>query len=112
MPRIPRSAGMTLLVLAVLLTRLPFLGAGYGLHADNWRVALAARHISETGVYEASRMPGYPVQEYVCSLFWRTGPWGLNFLDALFCAAAAVFFALICIEYGVADWWLAGIALA
>jgi hypothetical protein len=36
----------------------------------------------------------------------------LNLLDAIFCAAAAVFFALICIEYGVADWWLAGLALA
>jgi hypothetical protein len=33
-------------------------------------------------------------------------------LDAIFCAGAAVFFALICIEYGVADWWLAGLALA
>src|SRR5580658_9230555 len=109
MPRIPRSAGMTLLVLAVLLTRLPFLGAGYGVHADNWRIALAARHISETGVYEASRFPGYPIQEVVCSWFWKTGPVGLNLLDALFSTAAALFFALICLEYGVGDWWLAGL---
>jgi hypothetical protein len=95
-----------------LLTRLPFLGNGYGEHADNWRIALAARHISETGVYEASRFPGYPIQEYVCSWVWRTGPFGLNLLDALFCTAAALFFALICIEYGMAEWWLAGLTLA
>jgi hypothetical protein len=101
-----------LLCAAVLLTRLPFLGAGYGLHADNWRIALAARHTAQTGVYEASRFPGYPIQEYVCSWFWKTGPFGLNLLDALFCTAAALIFALICIEYGMAEWWLAGLTLA
>lgn len=111
-PSLPRPAALALLFAAVLLTRLPFLGAGYGEHADNWRVALAARHISQTGTYEASRFPGYPLQECVCSWFWRTGPFGLNLLDALFCAAAAFFFALICLEYGVGDWWLAGLALA
>jgi hypothetical protein len=95
-----------------VLTRLPFLGAGYGEHADNWRIALAARHIAETGVYEASRFPGYPIQEYVCSWFWKTGPFGFNLLNALFCAAAVLFFALICVEYGVADWWLAALSLA
>jgi hypothetical protein len=101
-----------LLCAVVLLTRLPFLGAGYGQHADNWRIALAARHISETGVYEYSRAPGYPIQEYVCSWFWKTGPFGLNLLDALFCTAAAVAFALICLDYGIPDWWLAGLTLA
>jgi hypothetical protein len=112
LPTLSRPAGLLLLCLIVLLTRLPFLGYGYGEHADNWRVALAARHIAQTGVYEYSRAPGYPIQEYVCSWFWKTGPFGLNLLDAIFCTAAAFFFALICIEYGVADWWLAGLALA
>ena len=111
-PSPSRPVGLALLCVAVLLTRLPFLGAGYGEHADNWRIALAARHIAVTGVYEVSRFPGYPIQEYVCSWFWKTGPFGLNLLDALFCTAAALFFALICLEYGVGDWWLAGFALA
>jgi hypothetical protein len=111
-PSLPRAVSLALLCAVVLLTRLPFLGEGYGEHADNWRIALAARHIAETGVYEASRFPGYPVQDYVCSLLWKTGPLGFNLLDALFCTMAALFFALICIEYGVADWWLAGLALA
>jgi hypothetical protein len=107
-----RSVGLSLLCAAVLLTRLPFLGAGYGWHADNWRTALAARHIAQTGAYEASRFPGYPVQEYLCSLVWKIGPFGFNLLDALFCTAAALFFALICLDAGVADWWLAGLTLA
>jgi hypothetical protein len=111
-PRIPRPALLAILCLLVLLTRLPFLGNGYGLHADNWRIALAARHIAATGAYEASRLPGYPVQEYICSLFWKTGPFGFNLLDALFCTAASFFFALICIEYAIADWFLAALALS
>lgn len=111
-PSLPRAAALASLCAAVLLTRLPWVGAGYGEHADNWRIALAARHIATTGVYEASRFPGYPVQEYVCSWFWRTGPLGFNLLDAFFCAAAALFFALICLEYGMADWWIAALALA
>jgi hypothetical protein len=109
---IPRPVALGLLCAAVLLTRLPFLGAGYGWHADNWRTALAARHIAETGAYEASRFPGYPVQEYACALFWKSGAWGFNFANALFCTGAAMFFALICIEYEVEDWWVAGFALA
>ena len=112
LPSLPRPAGLALLCAVVLLTRLPFLGAGYGEHADNWRIALAARHIAETGVYEVSRFPGYPVQDYVCSWIWKTGPLGFNLLDSLFCMGAALFFALICIEYGMEDWWLAGLALA
>jgi hypothetical protein len=111
-PRLSRVVALGVICLAVLLTRLPFLGAGYGVHADNWRVALAARHIAETGVYEASRFPGYPVQEFVCSIFWKTGAWGLNLLDTLACTGAVLCFALICLEYGVEDWWLAGLALA
>src|ERR1700677_829561 len=111
-PSLPRPAALALLCAAVLLTRLPFLGAGYGEHADNWRVALAARHIAETGVYEVSRFPGYPVQEIVCSWFWKTGPYGLNLLDALFCVVAIFSFALICMEYGMRHWWLAALALA
>ena len=111
-PSLPRPVALALLCAVVFLTRLPFLGAGYGEHADNWRIARAARHISQTGVYEYSRAPGYPIQEYVCSWFWKTGPFGFNLLDALFCTAAALFFALICLEYGVGDWLLAGLALA
>jgi hypothetical protein len=112
LPTLSRPIALALLCVTVLLTRLPFLGFGYGEHADNWRTALAARHIAETGAYEYSRAPGYPVQDYTCALLWKTGPFGFNLLDALFCTAAALFFALICIEHGVADWWLAGLALA
>lgn len=79
-----------LLIIAVALSRLPFLDAGYGVHHDAWRVAGAARHIAETGTYEASRLPGYPVHEIICSLFYRGGAVALNGLSAAFSVAAAL----------------------
>jgi hypothetical protein len=86
----------TCLFLLVLVSRLPFLEAGYGLNIDAWRVARAAQTIATTGQYSVSRFPGYPLQEIICALFWRGGPWALNGLTALFSglafAATPVFF--------------------
>lgn len=79
-----------LLFVAIAASRLPFLDAGYGTNYDAWRVAGAARHIAETGEYEASRLPGYPVHEIVCSWFWKGGPLALNGLSAAFSVAAAM----------------------
>ena len=52
-----------LLVIFVLLTRLPFIGSGngYGLDGDSWSIAITAKNIHSTGIYEASRLPGFPV---------------------------------------------------
>jgi hypothetical protein len=65
-PRQPGNLRLTLpLALVVILTRLPFLGHGYGSDNDGWRAALAARHLLRTGRYLPSRPPGYPLPEYV-----------------------------------------------
>jgi hypothetical protein len=96
----------------VLLTRLPFLGPGYGADPDAWRVAWAARTIATTGHYEASRLPGYPLQEYVSALAWRGGPLALNGLSALFSALGAGCFALTLRRLGARDDLLAAVALA
>ena len=84
-----------LLMAFVLLTRLPFLWAGYGDDGDAWRVAEAAHHIAETGTYTASRLPGYPLHEYVAATLIRFGPAGLNLLSAIMSALAVLFFALV-----------------
>ncbi len=67
----------------IALSRVPFLEPGYGVNVDAWRVARVARSIAETGEYEVSRFPGYPVQELVSSWFWNGGPFALNGLSAL-----------------------------
>src|SRR5262249_37369119 len=66
-----------LLFLIVVLTRLPFLGPGFGSDATAWRIAGAARAIAHTGHYEASRFPGAPVVEIADSALLRLGPWAL-----------------------------------
>lgn len=109
----PTSAGRFLLVAAlVLVTRLPFLGAGYGADPDAWRVAWAARVLATTGHYEASRFPGYPLQEMVSSLVWRGGPLALNALTALLSALGAAFFARTLRRLGSRDDVIAALALA
>lgn len=84
-----------LLFLAVFISRLPFLSAGFGVEEDSWGIALAAFHTKTTGIYEPSRFPGHPVQELIYSVLWGTGPFLFNLLCAFFSALAALFFALI-----------------
>ena len=83
-----------LLVIFVLLTRIPFLSHGYGIDGDSWSVAITANNIHNSGIYEASRFPGYPVHEYLGSIFVKAGPSGLNALTAIFSCIAVLFFAL------------------
>jgi hypothetical protein len=103
---------LTLLFLIVLLSRIPFLNAGYGAHVDAWRVANTARHIAETHDYEVSRFPGYPVQEIVCAFLWKGGPIALNGASAFFSAVAALLFALITREMKCRSYFTLGLVLA
>ena len=111
-PALTATSKLGCLFALVLLSRLPFLDAGYGLNIDAWRVARAAREIATTGEYSVSRFPGYPLQEITCALFWRGGPCALNALTAIFSAVAATAFAVIVRRLGCRDWFLAGLALA
>jgi hypothetical protein len=111
-PLIPRKCLLPLALASVALSRLPFLASGYGVNVDAWRVARVARQLSETGLYEVSRFPGYPVHEIVCSWLWRGGPCALNGASAI-CSVAAVWVFILCARrLGCRDSVLAGLALA
>jgi hypothetical protein len=69
--------------LCVLISRLPFLSEGYGVEEDSWGIAVAAYNSYRTGILEASRLPGHPVNEIIYSLLWGHGPMLYNFLSAL-----------------------------
>jgi len=99
-------------VILVFVTRLPFVDAGYGYEADSWRVANAAKDIAQTGQYTASRPPGYPVQEIICSLIVGGGAIALNSASAFLCAIAAGFFVLLVKALGFRNYFLAALALA
>lgn len=96
----------------VLLSRLPFLSAGYGVDPDAWRVVHAARHIAHTGSYEASRLPGYPVPELAYSVVAHGGPVAFNAITAVFSVAAFALLAAIARRHGVRRWLLVALAFA
>ena len=111
--RVPSAAQRFLLVaVLVLATRLAFLGPGYGVDPDAWRVAWSAHVLATTGHYEASRFPGYPIQELISSWLLKGGPLALNGMSALLSAIGAGCFALTVRRLGGRDDVAAALALA
>ena len=80
--------------LLVLCSRIPFLFYGFGLDPNAWAVALAALHFHESGVYEASRFPGFPVHEMLSSLTVSHGYFLTNMLVAVISTTGILFFVL------------------
>jgi len=103
---------LALAAIAVLLTRLPWIGSGYGSDPDGYRVVIAARQIASGGGYQASRLPGYPVYEYLTALSAAAAPWVSNAVTALISTVAFVLFALIARELGVRRYLLIALAFA
>jgi hypothetical protein len=103
---------VVLVVSIVLLSRFPFLDAGYGNDWDAWAIASTAKHLSLTGEYAASRLPGYPVPEFAYSLIWRAGPLALNGLTAVLSAIGIAFFSLSLRQLGYKSIILPSLALA
>ena len=99
-------------VLLVFLSRLPFLSAGYGLDGDSWAVAITALKLHETGNYIVSRLPGYPVQEWLTSLVIGGGPFAVNCLTAVVSTIGFLFFVLTLRALRFRSIYLAGFALA
>jgi hypothetical protein len=106
------SFKLWLFALAIFLSRLPFLSQGYGLDGDSWSVAITARNIAQNGEYEVSRFPGYPVQEFVSSLFYNGYAWRLNLLTAIISTIGILFFALTLKTWKFKNVFLASAALA
>lgn len=101
-----------LLLAAILLSRIPFLFAGYGSEEDAWGLILTARNIAHTGVYEVSRMPGHPIQELLLSACWNwSAPW-LNFMTALVGVAGIGAFMASLRRMHIRNYMEAGVMLA
>ncbi len=107
-----RHTGTVIVFLAVLATRVPFLGPGYGLDADAWRVALSARTIADTGAYQYSRMPGHAPHELMVALAPRAPAELWILVTAIVSSLAAALFWQLLGHYGVRDRWLATFAFA
>ncbi|HRH67352.1 MAG TPA: hypothetical protein PLU53_13700 [Bacteroidia bacterium] len=99
-------------VLLVFLSRFPFLFAGYGLDGDSWAVAITALRLHDTGQYLVSRLPGYPVHEWLTSLVIGGGPFAVNCLTALVSTLGFLYFALTLRALRFRSVYLASFALA
>jgi len=55
------------------VSRVPWLDLGYGTDPDAWRVALSAHHLLDAAEYLPSRLPGYPLHEFVTAVFVEGG---------------------------------------
>lgn len=95
-----------------LLPRIPFLFAGYGREEDAWAQALNARIISETGVYEVSRLPGHPVYELLLAMIWPFNHqyWFFNSLSAIVSALSVLTFYKILRNYSIDHAFLTSLA--
>ena len=81
-----------LVLLIIFLSRIPFLNNGYGAEEDAWGLAITAKNISLTGVYEASRLPGHPFQEIIYALISNQGAFVFNLLTAIISTIGIGFF--------------------
>lgn len=96
----------------VLISRIPFLSAGYGVDPDAWRFVSVIEGIAKSGQYELSTLPGHPVQELISTLLWKTGPIGLNGLTALMSVLAVIYFIFILKKLNFKNIYLPALALA
>jgi len=96
-----------------MLSRLPFISANYGRDPDAFRVIITARLIAESGDYASSRLPGYPLHEYLLAFTpAKYDPAVSNALTAIFSCFAFIFFALILRHFNIQHYLLLALAFA
>lgn len=90
-----RPGPAVVLAIVYLLTRLPWIGAGYGADPDAARVAISADWFWRTGEFYPSRLPGYPLYELIASALFPFGPVVLNLATLAVSFAGVLLFAAI-----------------
>ncbi len=91
------------LALVYVASRIPWLDLGYGTDPDAWRVALTAKYLWAEGDYLPSRLPGYPLHEFVTAAMIQGG-WVWTNLSTVFISLAGVYvFARLARELDLAN---------
>ncbi len=88
--------------------RLPFLFYGYGVEEDSWGHVLNAAIMTETGVYEISRLPGHPLFEALLLILYKVHSPFLYNLPAAIAGAysVSVFYRIAQSQHiKLAFWW-------
>ena len=101
-----------LIFFITIISRLPFIWNSPGIDPDNWLVLFTGQEITKTGAYVVSRLPGYPLSEYLAAFLgpksWRI----INFITVLFSAFAMIYFYKILDFFSLKDKLLSTITLA
>ncbi len=90
-----QPAAFTLLALAYVISRAPFLSIGYGTDPDAWRVALSGLWLWDHHEFYPSRLPGYPIPELASAAVIKGGPLATNSLTMLVSLVGVWLFARI-----------------
>lgn len=83
------------------LSRIPFLNLGFGNDPDAWRIANSAFDLNHFLIYHTSRFPGYPLPEYVNSIFINYGWLATNSITMILTLISVLVFAKILKELEV-----------
>jgi hypothetical protein len=112
--RLSFNTQLFILFAVSLAARIPFLHAGYGVEEDSWGIAVAMHNTVETGIPEASRLPGHPVHELFLAALWSMGAryWMFNFVSAVAGAVGVVFFAMILKKLSFKHYMLAALGFS
>jgi hypothetical protein len=84
-----------ILILAFVVSRLPFVNLGFGADADAWRTAMSSLFLLRYHVYQPSRFPGYPVSEFSYSAAIGGGWIATNLLTVVVSLVGVILFARI-----------------
>jgi hypothetical protein len=90
-----RPLAFLALAAAFVVSRVPWLGLGYGTDPDAWRVALSADHLVSHAEYLPSRLPGFPLEEFATAALVRAGPLWTNLSTVLISLVGVYLFACL-----------------
>lgn len=90
-----KSPFVYILFLTFLATRVPLLNLGYGKDPDAWRTAVSSYLLKNYNIYHTSRLPGYPLPEFVNSLYINYGWIATNSVTMILSFLSVFFFAKI-----------------
>ncbi len=93
-----RPLAFAALAVLYVVSRIPWLNLGYGTDPDAWRVALSAEHLLSEGEYLPSRLPGFPLHEFVTVPLVRGGWVWTNLSTVLISLVGVYLFARILAE--------------
>ncbi|MHB8376868.1 MAG: glycosyltransferase family protein [Dehalococcoidia bacterium] len=96
-----RPLAFTLLAIAYILSRAPWIDNGYGTKPDAWRIALSGYWLWDHHAFYPSRLPGYPVPELSYATIIKGGWLATNSLTVLVSLLGVWFFARIVREVEV-----------